>query len=99
MISTRLVIELDALGGHVDLAALVATTLALVLGLCEALALGNDQSLVSLLCVIVRHESVALEARVDDLILGDAAEGDVLLLCALDVRLSCGDGDLLGLGE
>jgi hypothetical protein len=59
------------------------------------LALCDDQSLVGPLSVVVGYKGFARKTGVNLLVLGDAAERHVLLLCTLDVLFGGRDSDLL----
>lgn len=73
-----------------------AALLLLILLLCEALAPCDNQILVRTLAVRNRHILIGSEFLLDLDVLGDAAEGDVLLLTVLIGDGIWGQGGLIG---
>jgi hypothetical protein len=70
-----LILKLDSLLAlNINVSALVASTLLLVLLLGKALALGDNQILMCLLRIIIRHVGIACQALIDLDIFGDSRE-------------------------
>lgn len=83
--SLSLIIELDPLLAlDIDVTTFVATSLLLILLLCETLALRNNQILVSLLSVVIWDICVTSKTFVNLDIFGDPGKWNIELLLGLD---------------
>lgn len=93
------------LGVDINQATSVATSLSLVLLLCESLTLGNNQLLVSLSSIIISVKGVGSELGINISVFWNSGERNVGLLALDDwlgrkwgIKLLCdrdgGDGDL-----